>query len=478
MTAIPFPVSSAPGARPQEGAGRLINCMAEKTGETARFPVVWRRTPGLRQLIDLSANVHFRGGIKVASTLIAVMDTRAYSITESGGAFTATNLGAIAGTGPITVAANNASTPNIVCVTADGARNLFTASAPSDFADADLPQPNSVSVLNGYFLFTIGDGRIFATGINNVSVATNSTATEQGTGGLLRGVAFRGEFFAFGSRACGVYVDQGLAPFPLMRRPDTIPRGIAGTYAVAGFEEGWANQLIWVGDDGLVYQLNGYVPAPISTEDVARDIATAIKAGEGGLLEASVYKAGTHAIWSLTNPGKWTWEYNVTTQNWHQRRSEEREDWRASRTLWAFNRWIAGDRTTGQLFEVDAGYYRESGDPLRMILRSGAVAAFPGRIVINRADFDFTAAIGAAAGDDPIQTDPTVLIRWSTDGGYDFGNWVSRKLGKEGEGDKLVSIARGCGMSKGKGFVFELMVADPVHVGFMGGQASAVGRTE
>ena len=31
MTAVPFPVTSAPGARPQESAGRLINAYAVKT---------------------------------------------------------------------------------------------------------------------------------------------------------------------------------------------------------------------------------------------------------------------------------------------------------------------------------------------------------------------------------------------------------------------------------------------------------------
>ena len=48
MTAIQFPLSTAPGQRPQEGAGRLINVYAEARGE--KTGAVWHRAPGLRIL--------------------------------------------------------------------------------------------------------------------------------------------------------------------------------------------------------------------------------------------------------------------------------------------------------------------------------------------------------------------------------------------------------------------------------------------
>ena len=50
MVAVPFPVTSSPGARPQEGAGRLINAYAIKTEQGAATPLKWMRSPGLRQL--------------------------------------------------------------------------------------------------------------------------------------------------------------------------------------------------------------------------------------------------------------------------------------------------------------------------------------------------------------------------------------------------------------------------------------------
>jgi len=43
MTAIPWPLTSNPGQRAQEGTGRLINVFVEPRGD--KTPV-WRRAPG------------------------------------------------------------------------------------------------------------------------------------------------------------------------------------------------------------------------------------------------------------------------------------------------------------------------------------------------------------------------------------------------------------------------------------------------
>jgi hypothetical protein len=44
MVQVPWPITHAPGAYPQEGAGKLINCFAERRGDEQS--VVWRRAPG------------------------------------------------------------------------------------------------------------------------------------------------------------------------------------------------------------------------------------------------------------------------------------------------------------------------------------------------------------------------------------------------------------------------------------------------
>lgn len=475
---IPFPISSAPGEKPQEGAGRLINCRAVKTEQGARFPVLWRRCDGLRHIASVADHVHLRGAIQVDTTSILVFDTRAYSMTESGGVFTTVNRGALAGTDKITIAKNNRqSTPDIVAVSDQGAFNVFTNSAPTAFTLGSMPQPNSVASQAGYLFFSIGNGQLWASNLNSTTISSNSfTTAQKRSGGLLRVVAFRDEIFAFGPAGCEVYRDAATSPFPYEFHV-FIPRGIAGTHAVAGDEEGWSNELLWVGDDGIVYQLDGYTPVPVSTDDVSRIIAKALRDGEGDTLEATVHMEGLFPIWKLTNPGVWTWEYNVATKNWNERTSYLTDDQRASCSYRAFDRWIQGDRTTGILFQVDETYFQEDEEPLIYKLRSGAGAVFPSRLQIARMDFDFTTAVGVATGQDPIQTDPLVLIRWSKDGGYNFSSPVQRTIGAQGEGNHRIKVLRGP-VTGPKGVVIDIEISDPVHAGFLGGTMAVEQRAE
>lgn len=467
MADIVFPTSSAPGAEPQEGSGQLRNCRAVKTEQGSRAVILYKRTAGLREILNITGHSHFRGGIKIGSTLLVVLDQRVYAVTQSGTSFIATNLGALAGTDTVTIARNNAATPNIVAVCQAGVFNLFTASAPTAFADADMPALNSITGLNGYLLGTTGSGQVWSTGLNAVTVASDAFTNAQiKPDGLRRGVAFRGEFFAMGDDSIQVFDETGDSPFPLVYKKITIPRGICGTNAVAGWEDGWANELVWVGEDNIVYKLDGYTPTPISNADVVRAISTA---ADRTLIEATVYMDGQDAIFTITSPGEWTWEWNKTTDRWNERGSYGRDDWRARGSVKAFDRWIVGDDTTGKLASVDPTYRREYGDPLIWDLISGDNASFPARIKIPRMDFDFTAGIGNAAGEDPIETDPVVMIRISLNGGRNWGNEIRRSLGKQGKGNQLVTVNR-CGMTKAKGVRVWLRVSDPVHVGFLGGK--------
>lgn len=464
MTAIVFPVSSAPGQTPQEGSGRLINCYTVKTEQGNRSPFKWPRSAGLLQILDITGHSHCRGMIAVGATLLVVLDTRVYAVTESGGVFTATNLGALAGSDMVTIAKNQAATPNIAVVCDAGTFNLFTGSAPTSFADGDWPSVNSITSSGGYLIGTTGSGEIWATGLNAVTVAADSFVSAQMP--LRRGVYFRGELFAMGETGIKVYEETGESPFPFRYKKIEIPRGICGTHAVAGYEEGWVGELFWVGEDGIVYQLVGYTPTPVSNEDVVRAIASA---ADRTLIKMAVYMDGQNAFVSITSPGEWTWEYNTKTGLWNERQSYGRNDTRARCSVRAFDRWIVGDDTTGKLGSVDPTYRYEYGEALVATMVSGDNAKFPYRVTVGAVYFDFVVGQGNAAGADPIETDPVAMIRISLNGGRTWGNQLLRKLGRQGEYGTQVSVSR-CGTTRGgKGLRFEVSVSDPVIATFLGG---------
>lgn len=468
MVDIVFPTSSAPGERPQESGGRLINAFAVAAPKGAPSDIIWRRSPGLLRKGTAASHTHTRGFLNCGAVCLWVLEDRVYSVDSD---FVVTNIGALSGALPVTLARNNASpTPHNLAVTGSGCFNLFTGSAPTAFADADLPgSPTSVEFFEGYFLWTFGDGRIFASNLNSVSVASNSFTTEQGLVAR-RGLSYAGRFYVFGDKWTGVYRNAATSPFPLAREV-TIPRGIIGTHAVAGTELGWRNEPIFVGDDFIVYSLSGYSITPISTDDVSRDIQEAVAAGEADLLEASVYMYGGNAFWTLTWPGHWTWEYNLATKEWNERSSYGRSDWRGRKSIRMFDRWLVGDDATGHLFEVSGSYFLEDVDALIWRVISGVSHAFPRGILISRASFHMTAGVGEIA----LQADPKVLISWSLDGGHSYGNPVVRRLGGPGETRFYPSVLS-CGLSRGQGVRYQLVVSDPVHVALMGGAIEAEDR--
>lgn len=460
MPNINWPLSSAPGPRPQESGGRLINAFAEKAPVGAPSDIIYRRSPGLAPITAAPGFLQTRGFLDCGGNILLwVLNDRVFAVADD---FTLTDLGELIGDEPVTVARNNALTPQNVAVTENGAFNLFTGSAPTAFADVDLPaSPTSVADFEGYFIFSFASGHIYASDLNSVAINALSFNVEQGLN-VRRVVRFAGRLFALGDKWTGVYRNAGTSPFPLAREV-TIPRGIIGTHCVAGWESGWANELIFAGDDFVVYKLDGYKPIPISTDDVSRDIQRGILAGRRDFMEAFVYMYNNNAFFVLHCHDLWTWEYNLSSGAWNERKSFQMVNWRANRSVRMFDRWLTGG-DEGELFEISGTYFLEGIDPLVMRVESGVMSGFPARMVIPNASFHMTAGVG----DFSLDHDPQVAISWSLDGGHSWGDPVLRRLGGPGESKHYPSI-RNTGLSRGHGVRFRLDVSDPVHVGLSGG---------
>jgi hypothetical protein len=463
MGQLVFPTSSAPGIRPQEGAGRIVNGYAVKTEQGARGPLKWQRSAGLRETVSgIVSHVGCRGLIEVAGTVLTVLGSRVYSVTESGEVFTAVNLGALSGTDNVTIARNNATTPNILVNCDAGLFNLFTNSSPTSFADGDMPALTSITGVNGYLIGTTGSGFLWATGLNAVSVASNAFLLAQSNPhGLLRGVYFRNEFFAGGPDGWSVFTDEGLSPFPLVYSKNFVTVGLIGTHAVTGFEPRGPGVMLWAAPDNTVRQLNGYQGVVVSNEAVSAAIKSAT---DPSTIEACCYTDGKNAFAAFTSPNEWTWEINLATGAWNEKQSYGRDDWRGRKSVFAFDRWLVGDDLTGKLAAIDSTYKKEYTDPLIWTLRSGPNPQYNTR---DGLEFDLTAALGSAPGASPVEIDPVAMIRYSVDGGYTFSSQLSRALGKQGQGDRRVIVNR-LGMLKAKGLVVEISVSDPVAFEFYG----------
>jgi hypothetical protein len=422
---IPVPLSSFPGINPQECAGRLVNCYSEPLDDpqfkSAPSMAAWRRQAGFSQFnsVTTAQNAPYRGGLIVNTLSYEVWSGNLSTVNSSG---TVTSLGTVSGTKKVSMARNQAATPNVMIVDLDNGAYTTTGGAPTTYnAGGVLPQPNSVCFQDGYFFFTIGDGRCFATGINNTTInaLTFITAASKSDVLLLRAIAYMGNLYLFTSGGAEIWTDtaQPTPAFPYSRL-SIMPYGLVQSNAIAGWETGF-DTLLWAAQDFGIYMLpwGATVPTKVSSPDVDRFIEARTKAGD--LLTAGCYEFSGKKFWHITSDNALTtWEFNLSTQKWNERTSLMTSAGTQVRSRMtcghpAFGQWLIGDTQSGNLLFVDPTNFTENGSPQLMSIESGPVEDFPNLLRIARADFEFVMGVGQQVG----ATTLTVLGAISGTGG-------------------------------------------------------------
>lgn len=462
MVTVPFPSLSSPD-KLNESGGRLVNLYPEKLndGRIAR-----RIVPGLRQLVE-TAQVGCRGLIEVNGQVLAVIGTRAYALTLSGVTFTATDLGAMPGTGRVHLARNNkAPTPDIVAVTDGTAYLMSLSAAPASYPDPDVGSPNSVCFQGGYFVFSYGDGRMVASGLNATTISTIDNAyAETRPDGLLRIVPIGRDLYAFGPETVEFWRNTGASPGFPYEQAEAVAIGAAGALAVAGWENGFqAGGLCFVGSDGIVYRFQGYQAVRISNHTVERAIS---QVANRATLDASVYMHDGHAVWALSCP-LWTWCHDLTTGAWYERATGMAGRWQAQTTVRAFGRWIAGTVADGRVMAIDEAYKAEGDAPIICQAVSSTVTAIPNRARLDELALSCMVGVGDAAGN-PTEADPHIGVAWSLNGGVTFGNPLLRSIGRQGQYRNRVRVLR-MGQCGDEGAQFKVTYSGKTDFTLFGGE--------
>lgn len=436
MVAVPFPLLSAPGKHPQASGGRLINCYPEKLPETAGKPFAYWRVPGLRAF-GTTATTNFRGRLLVGSTLYVVVGNKAYSLTSAGGAAIAL-VGTVNGTAKVFMARDNAATPNIVIVSPGDGAQVISGGTVSGYPDPDVLQPNSVKYHKGVFNFTYGDGTVRNSDVNSTAInALNQATAESKPDTLYCSMPLgNGQLLMVGSTSIEVWGGQNDTGY-LFSYIATINRGVVGPYAIAGDDDGFGKGIFLVGDDYRVSRLDGYAPVPISTPEI--DALIEAETDKTAIV-VSVYVAGGHGF-VVVEGSNWTWEFDTTLNTWHERQSYLLNYWRGSLPVQAFGKWLCGDKSSGNVLQIDATAQDEVGNPLRMRIETGPMGAFPAPVRINGIELYCTKGVGMATGSDPVQTDPDIEISVSRNGGQNWSNPRVVKVGQQALTDQRVRSA-------------------------------------
>lgn len=442
---FPFPKSSTPGARPGEGEGRLFNCYSVVEGDRSYV----RRTAGLAQLVA-TGKAGIRGLLDVNGVLYVVYTG---SVVTVSGMTVTTLTGSIPGSDGVTIARNNkvtggVSTPDIVAVRESGGAYVLTSSTVSAYPDADLPSTaNSVTFLEGFFLFSVPDGRVFASELNSTAINALSFATAEARADGLRRIIVRGNIsYAMGGTTIEPWKNVGTSPFPLQRSPTVMQVGLLTTMAAAGFEDSWNAPTYFASADKRIMALSGYETAPVSTPDVERFLSASTASSVE--LSAFVWK-GRSFIAVSSDVGSWV--LDVEARSWHERGSTGASRWRAKFSTYSGEQWVFGDSLTGDLLTM-SDTLTENGSTLGGFMQSGPLKDFPARVAAKlSADFTEAAII--------------IYVSWSHDGGKTWSTELQRSIT---DAEKWPVSVSNLGLSTHHGIIVKFRWEGPEDFSFMG----------
>ncbi len=427
---------------------RCVNFYLETAPEDSKSPDVLIGTPGLVVFSSISASRIW--GMHVMGELIyAVVGNNVYVVNSDGGA---NNLGTIGTVSDVVIMADSGA--YVLIVKEDGAAYYANSTSLTQITDGDFVSSSSVTVLDGYSIFTrLGLNTYHISNLNSVSAygALDFATAEQSPDLLVRAFAFKGHLWLFGERTIEIWQNTGSGDFPFAPMKNaTIQRGCAAKRSVVSE----TSVVFWLGDDRIVYRTTGSVPEKISTPALDQAIESYAVISDA---EAFTYTQDGHKFYVLTFPTELvTWVFDLSTELWHQRQSFEKGRWRASSYVFFNGKNLVGDFETGKIYELDLDTYTEDGDTIQRIAVSPPIFKDKRKITHDKLWIDFDSGVGLSVGQG---SDPQVMLRFSDDG-INFSNEKWASLGAIGQYQTQVAWA-GLGQSRYR--VYEITITDPVR---------------
>jgi hypothetical protein len=349
---------------------RMVNLFPEAIpegsgGKEAGFLL---RCPGLRLLATVGSGP-IRGLWVTNGVAYVVSGDKFYSLSTS---YTATLIGTVSGTGPVSMA-DNGTQIFIACNPTSFIYNTSTG-VFGEITDTDFPGAGSVGYLDGYFVFNEPDSQKFwvTSLLDGTSIDPLDFASAEGyPDNVVALIVDHREIFLFGNNSVEIWYDAGTPDFPLARIQGAFMEvGCEAAYSVAKLD----NSVFWVGSDargrGVVYRANGYTPLRVSTNAVEFAIQS-----YGNISDAIgyTYQQDGHPFYVLIFPSaQATWVYDVSTQLWHERAAFENGEFTRHRSNCQMsfnNEVVVGDYEDGRLYAYDLDVYADD-DQIQKWLRS------------------------------------------------------------------------------------------------------------
>lgn len=235
-------------------------------------------------------------------------------------------------------------------------------------------------------------------------------------------------------------------------QPFSPLEGLVGRFGIAApFAFGLTgNQNFWLSRNaegvGQFVATRGSIPTPVSTYGVNTAIAGYLRSSTISDAEVLTYQQQGHTwpVLSFPSPKK-TWAYDVEGQGWAERGKWNPvtgmfELWTPRTHSFSFGKHLVGDRTTGNLYEMDTTFTTE-GDGTGIVRERIAplLTNEHKRTPIDSLELLMDPGVGTASG---AGSNPQATLSMSDDSGHVYGNQRMASMGRIGNFRKRIYWTR------------------------------------
>jgi hypothetical protein len=451
-------------------ASRLVNVFAEQT--TERGPVGLRRAPGVRPFVDLFGGIR---GMDVMRGIPYVLSGHKLVSFDAFG--TINEIGTINGSSRVSMANNGTQ----LIIVDDGVGYLATEHTVSQITDPDFRLSGAVDFIDNYIVAVEkNSGRFFASELADASdwEPLNFATAESAPDNLVGLIVDHQEIILAGTDSMELWFNAGTEGFPFARDSNGV---VSAGCAAGGSLVRADNSVFWLDNHRIIRRLSGVTPQRVSQYGVEQAIQSYAKVDD---CFAFSYTLEGHicVVFQFPSVGR-TWVFDITTNEWHERQSEEFSYWQASHCVTAHERIYIGHSTEGKVGTLEPDEYGDWDDTMRCEWTYPVVYANGQEAHHHRFELGIETGQGIPPGQDVRHYDtytkvtgrevtvlvgvdeagtprtPQVLLYASDDGGEFFKSMGARSLGRAGERNTRVHWNR-LGPSRQR--VYKNVVTDPV----------------
>lgn len=450
---------------PNVDAERTINLYPEKAEvPSAKSALPLYPSPGSKVFCTLSER-SVPGGFAFNGRMFSA-GANFYEIFADGTKTTRGNL--VTPQGPVSIKGS----PNQLLILSAGQLFVFNLTT-NKTTRVDMTQfPGTVTqigYLDGFFLAMIptvtsasGVSQLMASNsLDGTTWAGDSvTSVSEFPDNLVSMAVDHREIWLLGNKKSVVYYNAGNIPFPFSPIPGSLMEsGCAAPAATCQLD----NSLFWIELDergqGVARRANGYSPMRVSNHGVENIWAT-----YPTVTDAIGYpmQFKGHLWWHIYFPSaNASWRYDVATGMWHEVAYWDGTSgqFQAHHSMWhafVFNKHLAGDWSSGNIYELSDVYLDDAGNALRRV-RRGPPISIEGQWVFHRFLY-VDAEAGLASFSTPSgPRGAQIMARWSDDGTKTWSNehWID--CGQQGK-YKTRPILRRLGRSRNR--IYEISMTD------------------